>query len=115
MKGFDANAVGSSAGASGACSRPNVHARTVHVVQPDYPALVVMTRTSGLVQVFVALSETGAVRSARLSNDTLGDRPGSEEVVEAAVLAAATTTYAPKIRDCVAVPGSYAFRSDFTN
>lgn len=97
----------------GTCSHPNVDARAIHLVQPDYPAFAGATRTSGTVQVVVALSETGSVRSVKLYNDTLGGRSGSEDVVEAAVRAAATTTYAPEIEDCVAVPSRFVFRCDF--
>lgn len=100
--------------ASGACSRPNVDAHTLHVIHPKYPAVALATRTSGMLRVLVALSDTGSVRSAKLFSEAPGDRSGSEDLAEAAVLAAATTTYAPEIRDCVAVPGKYVFRAHFT-
>jgi len=34
-------------------------------------------------------------------------------MIARAVRAAATTTYAPEIEDCVAVPSRYVFRCDF--
>jgi hypothetical protein len=71
---------------SGGCAQP---ARTIHSVPPPYPPMAGVSGTAGLVD-----------------DD---DRPGVSDLVNAAILSAAASTYALEIRDCKGVKCTYVF------
>ena len=111
--GFDLQAPAQpSPSASGHCTSSN--ARTLTVARPAYPPNAVFAATTGKVFVKVLLSDTGDVRSASLFRDTLGNAIGGEEIRRETIFAAASTTYAPGMRDCVPRQGAYLFESEFT-
>jgi len=95
---------------SGACTQP---ATTIRSVRPSYPPLAGVSGTTGRVNVVITLNERGDVRTAKPIASTLGDRPGAADLVNAAILSAAASSYAPEIRDCKGVKGTYVFAVEF--
>ncbi len=94
---------------SGTCQQV---ARTIHPVPPHYPPSASVSGTV-VVDIVVTLDERGDVRSAKPLANTMGDRPGAADFADAALLAAAESTYVPSIRDCKVVNGPYVFRVVF--
>jgi TonB family protein len=90
------------------CTSPHVNARVVNVVQPAYPMSVRIRGVAGFVQVKVTLNEAGAVVAASVYKSS-----GEQELDEAALLAARSSTYSPEVVDCQAVRGIYLFRAEF--
>ncbi len=95
------------------CAQPNATARTLHAVAPQYPAMTGAAGTGGTVQVLVSLNASGDVRSAKSFASDMGDRLGAEDAVRAAILSAAASSYAPEIRNCAPVGGTYIFVVNF--
>jgi hypothetical protein len=98
-----------SAQPEGACALPRVAAKTLHAVAPQTPATAVASGTTGTVKILVSLNENGDVRSAKTVASTVADQPGADDMVRAAVLSAAQSTFAPELRNCTAIPGRYMF------
>ena len=98
---------------SGSCAVPNADARVVHAVQPAYPPLAIAMRKTGTVELKVSLDDEGSVSSVTVYKRLPDDDGGSRALVESAIVAAATTTYAPEIVNCVPKAGAYLFRSVF--
>ena len=94
------------------CESANADARVVDAVQPQYPLIAGVARTSGKVLLKVTLSKAGYVRSVSVFSETLGDKPGADLMVDAAILAAGGSTYAPGVINCRLVSGSYLFTTD---
>jgi protein TonB len=78
-------------------------------IQPEEPPLAQEQGAVGTVAVQVDLSSTGAVVSASISSSS-----GNKLLDDAALQAAKQTSYAPQIKDCQKVAGSYLFRVRFT-
>jgi hypothetical protein len=95
------------------CAQPNQNARPVNLAEPTYPAISAALGTHGQVAVKVTLTETGDVRSAALYSQTVGDGTGAGELIESAILAAGTSTYAPEVINCRPIAGGYLFKVDF--
>ncbi len=73
-------------------------------VAAEYPALAVVAATQGTVQVKVSLTDAGDVRSVELYHDTLGDHPGSVELIRAS----------PEVSNCRPIAGTYLFQIDYS-
>jgi hypothetical protein len=95
------------------CAEPNQDARPVNLADATYPDMPGAAATHGQVAVKVTITETGDVRSASLYSQTVGQGVGADELIEAAILAAGTSTYAPEIVDCRPVVRDYLFKVDF--
>ncbi len=99
---------------SGLCSQPDTPARTTHVVPVDYPPFAGTAGTAGTVYVKLSLNEVGELRSARIFSNTLQRGLGSDQLIRAAIFAAAASTYAPAIKNCLPVGGIYVFKVGFS-
>lgn len=97
---------------SGACADLGAHVLVSYPL--TYPALARVSGTTGTVQVKVSLSETGAVRYARLYSDTVHGRAGGDQMITNAVFSAAASTYVPQTLNCVPIAGKYIFRTGFS-
>jgi hypothetical protein len=92
------------------CEQPET---TIYAAPPTYPPVAAISGTTGVVNILVSLNEQGDIRMAKPLSNTLGDRPGADELVKAALVAAAASTFAPRIRNCQGVPGRYVFAVGF--
>ncbi|MDE2483054.1 MAG: TonB family protein [bacterium] len=90
-----------------ACAAPYVPAQAVAVVSASVPDDA--AQRTGEAQIAVTLTPSGAVASAAIHRST-GDLMLDRE----ALRAARASTYAPEIRDCARVGGTYLFTVDFT-
>jgi TonB family protein len=90
------------------CSTQAASAAITVQVPADYPLIAAEQNISGSALVQVALTLSGAVRSA-----TIAESSGNEFLDQAAVLAARQQTYSPQIVDCRPVGGSYLVAVDF--
>jgi protein TonB len=88
------------------CSVPNVEAHTLSKASAEYPERA--GGAGGETQVEVTLDERGAV-----TNVAVHVSSGNTYLDQAALRAARSATYAPEIRDCQRVSGSYLFVADF--
>jgi len=93
-----------------ACSNPNVEAKTVVAVAPERTTDDFSAGTNSTAMIKVDLDANGRVTGASVYAST-----GSLELDRAALDAARASTYAPEMRDCQAVPGSYLFKVEFSN
>jgi protein TonB len=93
-----------------ACSDPNVEAKTLSAVSPDRTAGGFAADTNAIAMIKVDLDAEGRVTSVSVYAST-----GSMELDRAAMDAARESTYAPEMRDCQAVPGSYLFKVEFSS
>ncbi len=93
-----------------ACSEPNIEAKTIAAVSPDQSASGFAAGNSATAMIKVDLDATGRVTGVSVYAST-----GSLELDRAAMDAARQSTYAPEMRDCQAVPGSYLFKVEFSN
>ncbi len=93
-----------------ACSYPNVEAKTISAVSPDRTASGFATDTIATAMIKVDLDAAGRVTGVSVYAST-----GSLELDQAAMQAARESTYAPEMRDCQPVPGSYLFKVEFSN
>jgi TonB family protein len=91
-----------------ACAEPNLDARTVRKVSPDYPEAAQAIGAVGTVEIKVSLSATGAVEDASVYHTS-----GFKVLDAAGLLAAKQSTYTPEIKDCQPVAGSYIFVAEF--
>jgi len=96
------------------CSRADAPAQPVRVIQPNYPPLALSASTTGSVLIKLSLSNTGEIHSVRLFADTLRGGLGAQDIIRATILAAAAGTYAPEIRDCKPIAGTYIFKADYS-
>ncbi|MGH7728109.1 MAG: hypothetical protein ACREM2_04905 [Vulcanimicrobiaceae bacterium] len=95
----------------------------LHPEPPIFPGTAVVSRVAGKIDVEIAIDEAGLIRSATIvkSDFTTADWARPEPAIAAAeealndvsLLAAVSSTYAPKIRDCSAVAGIYIFRAEY--
>ncbi|HMD01338.1 MAG TPA: energy transducer TonB [Candidatus Baltobacteraceae bacterium] len=93
-----------------ACAQPHVDATVTRPVEPDYPELAKQQSLTGVTQVKVTLSETGAVQGTDVYKSS-----GSSLLDRAAIAAAKQSSYSPEIDNCVKQAGSYIFRAEFTS
>lgn len=93
-----------------ACSAPNVEAKTITAISPDRTASEFDAGTNATAMIKVDLDATGSVIGVSIYAST-----GSMELDRAAMDAARESTYAPEMRDCQAVPGSYLFKVEFSS
>ncbi|HEX5275455.1 MAG TPA: energy transducer TonB [Candidatus Rubrimentiphilum sp.] len=93
-----------------ACSDPNVEAKTIDAISPDQTASGFAADTNVTAMIKVDLDASGSVTGVSVYAST-----GSMELDRAALQAARESTYAPEMRDCQAVPGSYLFRVEFSS
>ncbi len=91
-----------------ACSEPNVEAKTIAAVSPDQTASG-FAAGNAMAMIKVDLDASGRVTGVSVYAST-----GSLELDRAAMEAARQSTYAPEMRDCQAVPGSYLFKVEFS-
>jgi protein TonB len=91
-----------------ACSQPDVEAKAVDTVNAEMPEGA--AGATGTAQVLVRLRSSGAVDGVSIYRST-----GNAFLDRAALVAARQSTYAPEIRACEAVGGSYLFTVDFTD
>lgn len=108
MAAADASASASPA-ATPACRIPFMDVELSQRVSPRYPENARLHPGSvAVVLVLLTVDPTGAVLRASVSHSS-----GDVFVDEAAIAAARTSTYRPKIVDCEAAAGTYIFRADF--
>jgi TonB family protein len=93
-----------------ACSEPNAEAKTINAVSPDRTASDFDAGTNATAMIKVDLDAGGNVTGVSVYAST-----GSMELDRAALDAARESTYAPEMRDCQAVPGSYLFKVEFSS
>lgn len=93
-----------------ACSDPNAEAKTLVAVAPDSASSEVAAASNLTAMIKVDLDAEGRVVGVSVYAST-----GSVELDQAAMRAARESTYAPEMRDCQAVPGSYLFKVEFSN
>jgi len=90
------------------CAHPNVGARTLHAAVPEIPRQVVHFGVGGRVVVTVFLAADGHVRAARVAG-------ASSRFLEPSALAAARASkFAPAVRNCVRVGGTYTYVVDYS-
>lgn len=94
---------------SPACSDPNVDAKTIVAISPDAPASAYGAATDVTAMIKVDLDASGRILGVSVYRSA-----GSLELDQAAMQAARQSTYAPEMRDCQAVPGSYLFKVEFS-
>lgn len=93
-----------------ACSEPNVEAKTITAVSPERTPSDLDSGTNATAMIKVDLDASGSVVGVSVYAST-----GSMELDRAAMDAARESTYAPEMRDCQAVPGSYLFKVEFSS
>jgi hypothetical protein len=81
--------------------------------QPGYPAIARSARVTGTVSIAVHLDELGLVRFARVYSNTTGEDEIARQLVRAALVAAAGSTYRASDERCSVKPGAYLFVSSF--
>lgn len=91
-----------------ACAVPNKDATMTNGVQPDTPEIAKQAGATGTVNVEVTLSATGTVLSTSVYKSS-----GNSSLDQAAIAAAKQSGFAPALKDCLPVGGSYLFRADF--
>ncbi len=114
LPGLAAPSPAPEAAANEPCAQADAPAHTVHLVTVSYPPVAAAAATSGTIKVKVHLDSFGYVRDASVFDSTAPARIGSDDLVRESILAAAATTYAPAIKACKQVAGTYLFRADFT-
>lgn len=92
-----------------ACSDPNVEAKTLVTISPDAPSSAYGSNSDVTAMIKVDLDASGRVMGVSVYRST-----GALELDQAALQAARQSTYAPEMRDCQAVPGSYLFKVEFS-
>jgi TonB family protein len=94
--------------AASRCAHPNVGARTLHAVAPEVPPQVIHFGVGGRVVVIVSLAADGHILAARAAG-------ASSRFLEPSALAAARASkFAPAVRNCVQVGGTYTFVVDYS-
>jgi hypothetical protein len=94
------------------CAQPNKDAATLKVFQPLYPERAQTTRTVGVIQAKVSLSDEGFVRSVTVYKET-GTGPALDELADMTLFSAGLTSYSPEVAACKPVAASYIFRADY--
>lgn len=90
------------------CSTPYAAAHALTKVDPETPEDA--AGFTGTAQVQITLSQSGSVVAANIFQSA-----GNVLLDRAAVTAAKSSTYAPEIRDCHTVGGTYIFTATFSN
>lgn len=93
-----------------ACNDPNVEAKTINAVSPERTTTGFSADTNATAMIKVDLDASGRVTGVSVYAST-----GSMELDRAALDAARQSTYAPEMRNCQAVPGSYLFKVEFSS
>jgi TonB family protein len=93
-----------------ACSDPSAEAKTLVAIAPDAASADVTAGANVTAMIKVDLDESGRVLGVSVYAST-----GSFELDRAALSAARESTYAPEMRDCRPVAGSYLFKVEFSN
>jgi hypothetical protein len=96
------------------CVRPRAETSTINSVSPDYVPIDPRLVQIGLVKVHVTLDEHGDVRRAMRLTDTLRGSAGYDHAVDAAITAAAASTYTPAMRNCQPIASTYTWVAEFT-
>jgi protein TonB len=91
-----------------ACAAPNVDARIVSKVDPDYPEIARQQGVAGTATVKVTLGANGSVVGVSIARSS-----GNGALDNEAQRAARLSTYAPEISNCEKVAGSYLFVAEF--
>lgn len=89
------------------CAQPNVRARTIHAVQPQYPADA--QSAVGRSSILITLDDRSRAVWAKVMRSS-----GSASLDEAALLAARQSTFQTEIRGCRPVAAQYIFSVEFT-
>jgi TonB family protein len=92
------------------CSEPDAEAKTLVAISPDQTASECAGETNATAMIEVDLDESGRVTGVSVYAST-----GSLELDRAALDAARESTYAPEMRDCQPVAGSYLFKVEFSS
>lgn len=96
--------------APSACRESARRARIVgEPARLDYPEAALRANLVGVAIVLVALNADGSVHSVSVERST-----GDASLDDAALAAAAGTTYEPETRFCVGIPSRYLFEARFT-
>lgn len=90
-----------------ACSAPDVAARAIDTITPETPED--SDANGAQAKVRVDLDANGAVTGVSVYQSS-----GDQRLDSAAMRAARASRYAPELRDCKDVPGSYLFTVDFS-
>ena len=93
-----------------ACANPNVDAVATDKVTPDMPEIARQMGATGTAQIKVTLDETGKVTDTTIYKST-----NNKALDNAALTAAKQSRYAPEVRNCVKVAGSYLYTVTFEN
>jgi TonB family protein len=93
-----------------ACSDPNVEAKTTVAISPDQTSSGFAAGTNVTAMIKVDLDATGRVTGVSVYGSS-----GSVELDNAAMQAARESSYAPEMRDCQPVAGSYLFKVEFSD
>ena len=92
------------------CSVRHRDAKTTLPRAPAYTGSARAMGAVGIVMIRVSLSPTGAVTAASVYRSS-----GDDDLDQASMMAAVSSTYSPEIQNCVPVAGSYIFRADFNS
>lgn len=90
------------------CANPNVEATATQKVTPDMPEIARQMGATGTAQIKVTLDPNGGIVSATVFRST-----NNRALDQAALQAAQQSKYAPEIRNCQKVGGSYLYTVTF--
>jgi TonB family protein len=92
-----------------ACANPNVDARILGRVIPEYPDSVRQLGIAGTAEIRVSLAANGAVQATSVVRSS-----GNGTLDQIAMRAARQSTYAGEIRNCERTPSSYLYIAEFS-
>lgn len=93
-----------------ACANPNVDAVATDKVTPEMPEIARQMGATGTAQVKVSLDESGKVTAIAIYKST-----NNRALDSAALDAAKQSKYAPEVKNCTKVAGSYLYTVTFEN
>jgi protein TonB len=92
------------------CTNPNVDAVATDKVTPEMPEIARQMGATGTAQIKVDLDESGKVLGAAVYKST-----NNRALDQAALQAAKQSRYAPEVKNCVKIAGSYLYTVTFEN
>lgn len=92
------------------CDIDDGPARIVRSAIPEIPQIAKQLQFNGTSVIRLDLSDTGDLVAASVARSS-----GYDILDRAAIQTARSMVYAPETRSCVAMPGSYALKVEFSN
>lgn len=92
---------------------PDGEARVTSAIEPDFPQFAMDQRVGGVVSVSVTLDDEGLVEAVDVVKAPFVDLRAASALKNATVVSAASSTYAPAIKNCKAIGGTYLFRAEY--